>query len=115
MEKTQGKFAQSNRNRRGHDFYAGLDGIPPLYTTEDIPAENKTIHAHYFVGGADWWIAELDPGTMEAFGYCKIQTGEWGYVSLPELEAVVAGPLIAVVERDPHWTVRPFRDCRSGS
>lgn len=113
MEKIQGKPEQINRNRRGHDFYAGLDGIPPPYATEDTPTESKAIHAHYFVGGADWWLAELDPDTMEAFGYCKIQAGEWGYVSLPELEAVVAGPLSAVVERDLHWTVRPFQDCHS--
>ena len=115
MDEMQGMHEQVNRHRRGHDFYAGVDGIPPLYATVDTPAENKTIYAHYFAGNADWWLAELDPDTMKAFGYCKIQEGEWGYVSLPELEAVVAGPLSAVVERDLHWEVRPFRDCHSGS
>lgn len=113
MKKARKYPEEINWQRRGHDFYASLEGIPSLYATETTSVDEKLVHAHYFVGGADWWIVEVDPVTMEAFGYCRIQTGEWGYVSLPELEAVIAGPLSAVVERDLHWEVRPFSECDS--
>lgn len=102
---------ETQRGRRGHDFYPDTT-IPALYATEDTPAADKTIHAHYFAGGSDWWIAEYDPETGMAYGYARIgglaDCAEWGYISLPELETInVRGGLI-VVERDLHWIPRPF-------
>lgn len=102
---------ETQRSRRGHGFYPDT-AMPALYDTEDTPAADKTIHAHYFAGGSDWWIAELDPTTGLAYGYARIggmdDCAEWGYVDLTELETInVRGGLI-VVERDLHWTPVPF-------
>jgi hypothetical protein len=44
------------------------------------------IHAHYFIGGCDWYLAELDPETGLAFGYADLGCGEWGYFDLVEME-----------------------------
>lgn len=95
------------RQRRGHAFFT--EGVPPLYATEGTPAAEKVIVTHYFVGACDWWIAEADPDTGIAFGYCDLGNGggEWGYVSLVELEALVVHGWL-VVERDIHWTPTVF-------
>src|SRR4051812_39439267 len=86
---------ETHRAQRGHAFYPSsreLEVIPPLYGTEHIPAEHKTVHVHYFTGGSDWWITELDPEIGLAFGYVRLNdddpNAEWGYVDLGELEAV---------------------------
>jgi hypothetical protein len=97
-----------NRRRRGHDFlpaWESMTAIPHLYATEDVPLQEKIIHVHFFVGSCDWYIAEIDDDTWLAFGYANLgdpQSAEWGYIPLPELEAVTIGPW--VVERDLAWS-----------
>ena len=56
----------------------------------------------------DWYVAELDDESWEAFGYANLgdpQNAAWGYSSLPELEGVVVAPGF-VVERDLLWGPR---------
>jgi hypothetical protein len=99
---------ETQRRRRGHDFWPPADElarIPAFYATESRPIEDKVLWLHYFVGGCDWWVAELDCAAVEAFGYACLddpQNAEWGYVDLAELEAV-AGQDLWIVERDLHW------------
>jgi hypothetical protein len=96
------------RNSRGHDFLPGWDAltaIPQLYATESTPLDDKVIHLHFFVGGCDWYVAELDDDEWLAFGYVNLgdsQNAEWGYFSLVELESVVIEPGY-VIERDLDW------------
>lgn len=104
---------ETQRRLRGHDFlpeWAALKAaIPLLYETEDVPLTDKVIHLHFFAGGCDWYIAELDDDSWNAFGYANLndpRNAEWGYVSLLELEAVRVGP--SVVERDLLWMPQPF-------
>ena len=94
---------ESNRRRRGHAFLTALmlKTIPVLYATENIPCEVKTLYAHYFYAGRDWYIAELDPETGRAFSYCPCYPGQWGYVDLVEMEATVGA--WSVIERDLHF------------
>jgi len=86
-----------------------LAKIPALYATEHIPAEHKTIHAHFFLGNCHWLIAETDHvDTM--FGFCilngDLEMAEWGYVSLGELKSIkIQGWL--EVEHDCYWQPRP--------
>ena len=57
-------------------------------------------------GGATWLITECDPEEEgRLFGLCDLGLGfpEFGYVSLPELEAL-RGPAGLRVERDRHFT-----------
>jgi Protein of unknown function (DUF2958) len=113
-----------NRERRGHKFYPGFEAlaeIPALYATDGVKAEKKTIHLHYFTGGCDWLIAELDPSTGQAFGWARLNypDGEWGFIDLPELEQIaIPGRIVPngivlpiTVERDLHFTPRTFADC----
>lgn len=118
-----------NREGRGHAFYPGFDAlaeIPALYATDEVKAEKKTVHLHYFTGGCDWLIAELDPTTGEAFGWARVNypVGEWGYIHLPELEQIaVPGRVVPMaegatgivlpvfVERDLDFTPRTFAEC----
>ena len=37
-----------------------LSKIPRLYETENIKAQDKMIHLHFFIGGCDWFVAEYD-------------------------------------------------------
>ena len=99
---------------RGYTFLPEgeeLERIPALYETERIAFEDKTIHLHYFIGACDWYIAELNPDTLLAFGFANLgddQSAEWGYVDLDELAGIQAGPLRQPVERDLHFTPRFF-------
>jgi hypothetical protein len=99
---------ERNRTRRCHDFVTAsmLRNIPGLYATENTPYADKTFHVHYFVGRCHWYIAELDPETGDAFGYCDLGAGcpEWGYVNLRELEAMVVKGSF-VVERELDFTL----------
>ncbi|WP_052069536.1 DUF2958 domain-containing protein [Streptacidiphilus albus] len=112
-----GAMPEQNRHIRGHAFYppfAELAKIPGLYATEDQPVGDKVFHIHYFTGGSDWYIAEVDPSTGLAFGWARVNypTGEWGYIHLVELEELCVTPSACqgqvavpiIVERDLHFT-----------
>lgn len=111
---------ETQLERRGHLFYPPVAvKIPALGRSGVGPTDEKTVHVHYFVGGGDWWLTEYDRKTGEAFGYACLngdwQNAEWGYVSLPELEAARGGPpLYVVVERDCYWTPQTFAQVMAG-
>jgi hypothetical protein len=98
---------ETNRRRRGHAFLTKqlLRSIPRLYATEEIECDGKALLAHYFVGGCDWYVAELDPETGDAFGLADLGCAEWGYFNLVELEATVMHGWL-VVERDLDFVPR---------
>ncbi|MEU7802640.1 UvrD-helicase domain-containing protein [Micromonospora arborensis] len=100
---------ETQRHRRGHDFYPPADAdIPALYDTDGIPRAQKVIHAHYFSASSDFWVAEYDAEEGLAFGYTCLDgddlNAKWRYISLPELER--AGGGLNIVERDLDWTPR---------
>jgi hypothetical protein len=85
-----------------------LERIPRLYATEDVPAKEKLIYLHFFIGASDWYIAEYD-GDDIFFGYAilngDVEMAEWGYVSFEELKALKVPPGF-VVECDGSWQIR---------
>lgn len=90
--------------------------IPPLYATESTPAEDKTIHARLFslAFAATWYIAEFDAEQALAYGYADLgdpTCGEWGYVSIVELESLhwLGVPRVEV---DSHFTPTRFTDLK---
>ncbi len=99
-----------------------LARIPGLYGTEPVPTGDKTIWLHYFAGPCDWWVAEYDPASGDAFGYACLgdpDNAEWGYTNLADLEALHSpggvtpgrppGTVLPrlLVERDLDWTPAP--------
>lgn len=104
---------QSYRQRRHYDFITKsmITGIPVLYATEHVPAAQKMIYSHFFVGSCDWYVAELDPTTGDAFGHTDLGLGvpEWGYFNLRELEQMVMNGWL-VVERDIHFQPTNVRE-----
>lgn len=52
---------------------------------------DKQLHAHYFVGGCDWYVAELSPGDGDAFGYADLGHGEWRFFNPSRWRASSSG------------------------
>ena len=80
--------------------------LPPLYSTEDTPCEEKKVVVKFFnpLGSQTWEIVEgsrQDSGDWLLFGKCDLGFGgaEWGYVSLSELQAIKL-PMGMGIERD---------------
>jgi hypothetical protein len=83
--------------RNGQDFenfdyfenlIEGYREIPKLYY-QDGKGKNAIVYLHYFSGGTDWYITELDKQTNEAYGYVILnedtQNSEFGYVDINDL------------------------------
>ena len=84
--------------------------LPPLYSTEDTPCEEKKVVVKFFnpLGSQTWEIvegAQQDGGDWLLFGKCDLGFGspEWGYVSLSELEAIKL-PFGMGIERDIYFS-----------
>lgn len=90
-----------------------LEKIPRLYSTEEFPSADIIIHAHFFIGGCDWYIAEYDPEKRLFFGYVILGddyvNAEWGYISLDEL-CEVRTPKGFEIDRDLYWKPRKAKD-----
>jgi hypothetical protein len=86
---------------------ANRKALPPLYSTESVPATEKVAPVKFFHPCGRWtfYAVEFD-GDDTFFGYCVSAAGpdcdEWGYSSLSELQAV-RGPMGLGIERDLHW------------
>jgi len=69
-----------------------LSKIPRLYETEHIPAEEKLIYLHFFIGDCDWFIAELmvpkdrddTVSPIRSKTVCIRRDGKYGYESGPD-------------------------------
>ena len=79
--------------------------LPSLYSTEDIPCEDKQVVVKFFnpLGSQTWEIvegSEEPDGEWMLFGKCDLGYGpEWGYVMLSELESIKL-PMGMGIERD---------------
>ena len=65
--------------------------IPPLYSTEDTPCEEKKIICKFAVPGC-WWVWNVVEGEEQAdgdwlfFGLVEGFDSEWGYFTLSEFK-----------------------------
>lgn len=85
-----------------------LARLPKIYETERIPAQEKIIHMHFFIGGSDWYIAEFDgEDTFFCFAVLNddLDNAEWGYASLSEMESISVHGI--EIDRDLHWQPVP--------
>lgn len=92
--------------------------LPVYGSTSEQSAQDIVIHAKFFALGsaATWLVAEFDAEDNIVYGYCDLYGlgrdggAEWGSTSVAELESLrYLG--IPRVERDIHFTPRPFADC----
>ena len=85
----------------------GYREIPKLYE-QDGKGKNAVVYLHYFYGGSDWYITELDKKTNEAFGYAilngDIQNSELGYMNLNEF-ADTNG-----IDLDLYWSFKTLNE-----
>jgi hypothetical protein len=86
-----------------------LEKIPRLYETENVPLKDKEIHLHFFIGSADWYIAEYD-GNDLFWGFANLGddfNAEWGYISFSELKSIKLKGWVEVdCELEDHWKVK---------
>jgi len=81
--------------------------IPPLYSTEHVATEEKTVAVKFFnpTGSGTWYVVEgekLEDGDWRFFGLVDLFEKEWGYFMLSELQSV-RGQWGLGIERDRHF------------
>ncbi len=90
---------------------ANLSQIPALYSDEEAELKDRIIHAHFFIGGSDWYVIEFD-GEDLFFGFVILnndyQMAEWGYFSLSELTSLKVA--FMEVDFDVNWKKRPAKE-----
>ena len=88
--------------------------LPKLFKTENVPLEEKIVHAKLFTPDSSWtWFIlegeEQEDGDFLLFGWVVGLEKELGYFTLRELESV-RGPLGLPVERDIFFKPRPLKE-----
>ena len=82
-----------------------LSKIPRFYETENVPAKEKLIYLHFFIGDCDWFIAEYD-GDDTFFGFAILNSdyemAEWGYISFAELRSINVHGI--EIDCETYWT-----------
>lgn len=86
--------------------------VPPLCATEEGKDPIARVKLFSCVSGWTWYVTEYDPATGEAFGLVEGFADEWGYFSIPELEALNRAKGFSVIERDEHFEPAPVREVR---
>lgn len=90
------------------DIQRTIETMPRTYGQDGL-GNAAVVHLHYFVGGCDWWITELDitDGVTQAFGLASLgYEPELGYISITELIANGA-------EMDLYWSNQTLEQVRS--
>lgn len=83
----------------------------PVTYAQDGLGDAAVVHLHYFYGGCDWWITELDmtDGVSQAFGMASLSgiDPDLGYISITEL---CENPRI---ELDFYWTPKTVGEIKA--
>lgn len=100
-----------------HKLKSPPASTPPLYATENTPANEILVTAHYFLPGTfvDWYVVEFSSDEQLLYGWAEVIPGggEWGYTSMRELEKYVVNITLTFdvgtfsyplgVELDEYW------------
>lgn len=88
--------------------FLSLLGNYPFYSQEKASDPLVVVKLFDIAGTATWYLTEYDPETKTAFGYVTgLNTDEWGYVHLPELEELKHFG-IPRIERDLYFVQKPI-------
>jgi hypothetical protein len=101
--------ASEDFSHRLPDIQKALNAVPPLYA-QDGKGKKATAYLHYFSGGGDWYITELDKSNGRGFGYADLgyENGELGYLSIPEITRCRG------VELDFYFEPKPLDEILNG-
>lgn len=94
---------------------AMLRKIPKLYEQDNL-GDNQIVHLKLFGGAWTWYVSEIDPESLHAFGivFSNIcPEGEAGYMDLREIAALRMPPFGTGVERDTFFKPTPLKDCKN--
>ena len=84
----------------------GYREIPTLYE-QDEKGKNAVVYLHYFSGGSDWYITELDKENNEGFGFVVLnedtQNAEFGYINMNELAN-------SKIDLDLYWSFKTLNE-----
>ncbi len=88
--------------------------LPPVYSTDELPLEEKIVICKFFTPDANWtWYVfegeETDDGDFEFFGMVHGNEKELGYFRLSQIEEI-RGRLRLPVERDRSVFKVPYRE-----
>lgn len=89
--------------------------IPALYSTEEVPEEEKMIVCKFFAIGSGWtWYVTEGERQRNDYIFYGLVVGhekEWGYFSLRELQSI-GWHGIPGIERDLHFDPVKVGECR---
>lgn len=89
--------------------------LPKLYAMEKTPVDDVIVQVRFFhpYGRGTWFITEFDGEDM-MFGAVDLGMGsiDFGYISLSELESLKGPGGVQAIERDAHFTPKPWREAR---
>lgn len=92
-------FCGTQERKRGQKFLAPkniLGRIPEPYGTEGVPRGEKKVWIKYFGGEMTFYVVELDPKELLAFGFVvSYGESEMDWFSLPEIEKATRGIRVA--------------------
>ena len=84
--------------------------LPPLYSTEETPLEEKIAQVKFFTPDSSWtWYAVEFDGEDIFWGWVQGIEEEFGTFSLSELQSV-RGKLGLPVERDKFFEPTPLKE-----
>lgn len=89
--------------------------IPALYSTEEVPTQDKTIICKFFALASSWswYVVEgkrQEDGDYLFYGLVDGFEREWGYFALSELESIKWHG-IPGIERDVHFEPVTVANC----
>ena len=109
--------AEPNEGLRRHKLMPAevRKNLPDLYSTEDVPLEEKVLGAKFFSPYSNWtWYAVEFDGEDTFFGYVEGFENEWGNFSLNEIAGATLSGSLPAVERDTSFRPIKFGDLNKG-
>ena len=89
------------------DVEFGYKNIPKL-GAQDGKGKNQVVYLHYFMGGSDFYITELDKESLMGFGYViqngDTQMSELGSIYIPELTDKTLGNALMNMNIDQNFS-----------
>ena len=81
------------------------ESVPPIYSTENTPLEQKEVPVKLFsiVSNWRWYVIEMDREEGLSFGWVEGHEKELGYFHLDELANITFAGGVPAVERDLYW------------